>query len=68
MWLTPICSCLSDYTHGPMNMILYEIPNLQDDPVAAVSCNVLLNTGAWSGDEEYMHTYVVPQRVLNAFL
>ncbi|TFK84364.1 hypothetical protein K466DRAFT_527460 [Polyporus arcularius HHB13444] len=55
MWLSNV----PDYTHGPMNMILYEIPNLQDDPLAAVSCNVLLNTGAWSGDEEYMHTYTL---------
>ncbi|KAI0719795.1 hypothetical protein C8T65DRAFT_603249 [Cerioporus squamosus] len=55
MWLSNV----PDYTHGPMNMILYVIPNLQDDSLAAVACNVLLNTGAWSGDEEYMHTYTL---------
>ena len=49
----------SDYTHGPMNMIVYVVPNLQDDPQASVACNSLLNTGAWAGDEEFIHTYVM---------
>ncbi|PIL28785.1 hypothetical protein GSI_08829 [Ganoderma sinense ZZ0214-1] len=52
MWLSNV----PDYTHGPMNMILYVVPNLQDHPQAAVACNCLFNMGAWGGDAEFVHT------------
>ncbi len=42
-----------------MGMILYIVPNLQEDePQAAVACNCMFNVGAWAGDEEFIHTYV----------
>ncbi|KAI0649800.1 hypothetical protein C8Q79DRAFT_923284 [Trametes meyenii] len=53
MWLSNV----PDYTHGPMNMAIYVVPNLQDDPQAGASCNCLLNTGSWVSDEQYFYTY-----------
>ena len=47
---------LSDYTHGPLNVIIYAIPCLQDDPQAAIGFNSLLNTAVWAGDDEFFHT------------
>lgn len=47
-----------DFTHGPLNMILYIAPSLQEHPQAAVVCNSLLNTRVWNGDTEFIHTYV----------
>ncbi|RDX52492.1 hypothetical protein OH76DRAFT_1480607 [Lentinus brumalis] len=55
MWLSNV----PDYTHGPLNMIVYVAPNLQDHPQAALACNSLLNTSAWKDDEEYWHTYTL---------
>ncbi|TBU53623.1 hypothetical protein BD310DRAFT_887493 [Dichomitus squalens] len=55
MWLSNV----PDYTHGPMNMILYVVPNLQEHPQAAVASNCLLNTGAWTNDAEFVHTYTL---------
>ncbi|KAI0357689.1 hypothetical protein OH77DRAFT_1502792 [Trametes cingulata] len=54
MWLSNV----PDYTHGPMNMAVYIIPNLQDHEQAAVACNCLLNMGVWEGgDDQYFYTY-----------
>ncbi|KAI0672184.1 hypothetical protein C8Q78DRAFT_971990 [Trametes maxima] len=53
MWLSNV----PDYTHGPMNMAIYVVPNLQDDPQAGASCNCLLNTGSWVSDDQYFYTY-----------
>ncbi len=47
-----------DYTHGPMNMALFILPNLQDHPQAAAASNSLLNMGVWTGDEQFFYTYV----------
>ncbi|KAI0687197.1 hypothetical protein C8T65DRAFT_770881 [Cerioporus squamosus] len=55
MWLSNV----PDYTHGPLNMIVYVAPNLQDHPQAALACNSLLNTSAWKDDEEFWHTYTL---------
>ncbi|KAI0719792.1 hypothetical protein C8T65DRAFT_725210 [Cerioporus squamosus] len=55
MWLSNV----PDYTHGPMNMIIFVLPNLQDDPQAAVACNSMYNVGAWTNDEEFIHTYTL---------
>ncbi|KAI0366568.1 hypothetical protein BV20DRAFT_1055566 [Pilatotrama ljubarskyi] len=43
MWLSNV----PDYTHGPMNMAIFVVPNLQDDPKASAACNCLLNTPAY---------------------
>ncbi|KAI0724335.1 hypothetical protein C8T65DRAFT_733972 [Cerioporus squamosus] len=61
MWLSNV----PDYTHGPMNMIIYVAPNLQDHSQAAVACNCLLNTGAWANDAEFFHTYtfLLPEEI-----
>ncbi|KAI0366579.1 hypothetical protein BV20DRAFT_971757 [Pilatotrama ljubarskyi] len=53
MWLSNV----PDYTHGPMNMAIYVVPNLQDHAQAAVACNCLLNMSVWTDDHEYFHTY-----------
>ncbi|OSD01022.1 hypothetical protein PYCCODRAFT_1478791 [Trametes coccinea BRFM310] len=53
MWLSNV----PDYTHGPMNMALYVVPNLQDLPEAGASCNCLLNTGSWENDDSYFYNY-----------
>ncbi|KAH9848533.1 hypothetical protein C2E23DRAFT_785783 [Lenzites betulinus] len=53
MWLSNV----PDYTHGPMNMAVYVVPNLQDDDQAGASCNCLLNTGSWTNDDHYCFTY-----------
>ncbi|KAI0737514.1 hypothetical protein C8Q80DRAFT_1115040 [Daedaleopsis nitida] len=55
MWLSNV----PDYTHGPMNVIVYVAPSLQDHPYAAVACNSLLNTSAWKDDQEFFHTYTL---------
>ena len=47
-----------DYTHGPLNVIVYALPSLQDDPQAAVAFNSMLNLTAWAGDDEFFHTWV----------
>lgn len=48
----------SDYTHGPMSVVLYVVPIFQDHPYVGAACNSLLNTSAWKNDEEFFHTYV----------
>ncbi|KAI0329760.1 hypothetical protein GY45DRAFT_1279063 [Cubamyces sp. BRFM 1775] len=53
MWLSNV----PDYTHGPMNMAIYVVPNLQDGPEAGASCNCLLNTGSWVNDDHFMYNY-----------
>ncbi|KAI0649816.1 hypothetical protein C8Q79DRAFT_997836 [Trametes meyenii] len=53
MWLSNV----PDYTNGPLNMIVYALPQLQDDHQAAVACNCMLNTMTWGGDDEFFHTY-----------
>ncbi|KAI0657611.1 hypothetical protein C8Q70DRAFT_1055762 [Cubamyces menziesii] len=55
MWLSNV----PDYTHGPLNVIIYAIPCLQDDPQAAIGFNSLLNTAVWAGDDEFFHTYTL---------
>ncbi|KAI0737520.1 hypothetical protein C8Q80DRAFT_1125297 [Daedaleopsis nitida] len=57
IWLSNVP--LKDYTHGPLNVILYVAPNLQDRPYAGVACNSLLNTSAWRDDDEFFHTYTL---------
>ncbi|KAI0357691.1 hypothetical protein OH77DRAFT_1435494 [Trametes cingulata] len=61
MWLSNV----PDYTHGPMNMAISIVPNLQDHAQATVACNCLLNTGVWADDHEYFHTYthLLPESV-----
>ncbi|KAK0243185.1 hypothetical protein EDD85DRAFT_814167 [Armillaria nabsnona] len=48
MWLSNV----PDYTHGPMNMAVFAIPNLEAEPDASVAANCLLNPSLWkdSGD------------------
>ncbi|KAK0461719.1 uncharacterized protein EV420DRAFT_1526820 [Desarmillaria tabescens] len=48
MWLSNV----PDYTHGPMNMAVFAIPNLESEPDASVAANCLLNPSLWkdSGD------------------
>ncbi|KAI0357702.1 hypothetical protein OH77DRAFT_1421794 [Trametes cingulata] len=53
MWLSNV----PDYTHGPMNMAIYVVPNLQDDSQVGAACNCLLNTGSWANDDQYIHNY-----------
>ncbi|TFK84369.1 hypothetical protein K466DRAFT_527474 [Polyporus arcularius HHB13444] len=55
MWLSNV----PDYTHGPMNMIFFVLPNLQEDSQAAMACNSMYNIGAWANDEEFIHTYTL---------
>ncbi|OBZ76423.1 hypothetical protein A0H81_03125 [Grifola frondosa] len=55
MWLSNV----PDYVHGPMNMALYVVPSLQNEPEAAAACNCLLNTGAWNNDDEFTHNYTL---------
>ncbi|KAI9060061.1 hypothetical protein FKP32DRAFT_1656899 [Trametes sanguinea] len=55
MWMSNV----PDYTHGPLNMIVYAVPQLQNDPQAAVAFNCMLNVPVWAGDEEYFHTYTL---------
>ncbi|KAI0658112.1 hypothetical protein C8Q70DRAFT_201642 [Cubamyces menziesii] len=53
MWLSNV----PDYTHGPMNMAIYVVPNLQDGTETGASCNCLLNTGSWVNDDHFMYNY-----------
>ncbi|KAH9916974.1 uncharacterized protein BXZ73DRAFT_105668 [Epithele typhae] len=53
MWMSNV----PDYTHGPLNMIVYATPSLQNDPQASLASNCLLNTSVWSSNEEFFHTY-----------
>ncbi|KAI0634386.1 hypothetical protein C8Q77DRAFT_1217561 [Trametes polyzona] len=53
MWLSNV----PDYTHGPMNMAIYIVPNLQEHKQSGVACNCLLNTCSFRNDEEYFYTY-----------
>ncbi|KAK0206934.1 hypothetical protein DFS33DRAFT_1317984 [Desarmillaria ectypa] len=48
MWLSNV----PDYTHGPMNMAVFAMPNLEPEPDASVAANCLLNPSLWkdSGD------------------
>ncbi|PBK66932.1 hypothetical protein ARMSODRAFT_1020905 [Armillaria solidipes] len=48
MWLSNV----PDYTHGPMNMAVFAMPNLETEPDASVAANCLLNPSLWkdSGD------------------
>ncbi|SJL02426.1 uncharacterized protein ARMOST_05753 [Armillaria ostoyae] len=39
MWLSNV----PDYTHGPMNMAVFAMPNLDTEPDASVAANYLLN-------------------------
>ncbi|KAK0444379.1 hypothetical protein EV421DRAFT_2034953 [Armillaria borealis] len=39
MWLSNV----PDYTHGPMNMAVFAMPNLETEPDASVAANYLLN-------------------------
>ncbi|TFK84368.1 hypothetical protein K466DRAFT_654782 [Polyporus arcularius HHB13444] len=55
MWLSNV----PDYVHGPMNTIVYNIPNVQDDTQAALAFNCLANVGAFVDDDEYFHTYTL---------
>ncbi|CDO77443.1 hypothetical protein BN946_scf184857.g50 [Trametes cinnabarina] len=55
MWLSNV----PNYTHGLLNAIAYAIPQLEDDPQAAVAFNCMLNLPVWGGDEEYFHTYTL---------
>ncbi|EPQ56471.1 hypothetical protein GLOTRDRAFT_40012, partial [Gloeophyllum trabeum ATCC 11539] len=56
IWLSNV----PDYTHGPMNMVLYTLPNLQaDHNMSAAASNCLLNTGIWHDDTELIHTYTL---------
>ncbi|KAK0230370.1 hypothetical protein IW262DRAFT_397327 [Armillaria fumosa] len=54
MWLSNV----PDYTHGPMNMALFAMPNLEPEPDASVAANCLLNPSLWkdSGDN-LIHNY-----------
>ena len=47
-----------DYTHGPLNMIVYVVPYLQNHCQAAVACNNCLNVVVLNGNSEFIHTYV----------
>lgn len=40
-------------------MAMYVVPCLQPESDSAASCNSLLNTGAWDGDNEWFHTYTL---------
>lgn len=53
MWLSNV----PDYTHGPINMALYVVPNVEISPQATVAANCLLNTELWPDDDRYYHTY-----------
>ncbi|KAH9903204.1 hypothetical protein C8Q73DRAFT_673716 [Cubamyces lactineus] len=65
MWLSNV----PDYTHGPMNMAIYVVPNLQDSAEAGASCNCLLNTGSWVNDDHSMYNYThLLQKDLPRFL
>ncbi|KAI0649827.1 hypothetical protein C8Q79DRAFT_1033643 [Trametes meyenii] len=59
MWLSNV----PDYTHGPMNLAIYVMPNLDDDPDAGAACNCLFNRGSWPTDGQYFtsYTYLLPQ-------
>lgn len=52
-----------DYTHGPMNIALFVLPNLQDHPQAGAASNSLLNMGVWNGDEQFFYTYVFVESI-----
>ncbi|PBK68015.1 hypothetical protein ARMSODRAFT_1005025 [Armillaria solidipes] len=55
MWLSNV----PDYTHGPLNMALYVVPNVeicQPQATASVAANCLLNRGLWPDDDTYCHT------------
>ncbi|GAW05069.1 hypothetical protein LENED_006903 [Lentinula edodes] len=56
MWLSNV----PDYTHGPMNMALYILPNLDDRHLySAAASNCLLNTGIWASPADFCHTYTL---------
>ncbi|KAK0441234.1 uncharacterized protein EV420DRAFT_1769052 [Desarmillaria tabescens] len=55
MWLSNV----PDYTHGPLNMALYVVPNNEVSPQATVSANCLLDRGLWPDDDSYCHTYTL---------
>ncbi|KAK0437373.1 hypothetical protein EV421DRAFT_1828683 [Armillaria borealis] len=56
MWLSNV----PDYTHGPLNMALYVVPNGEIcQPQATVAANCLLNRGLWPDDDTYCHTYTL---------
>lgn len=52
-----------DYTHGPMNIALFVLPNLQDHPQAGAASNSLLNMGVWNGNEQFFYTYVFVEQI-----
>ncbi|KAI0672209.1 hypothetical protein C8Q78DRAFT_1188078 [Trametes maxima] len=58
MWFSNV----PDYTHGPMNLAIYVMPNLDDDPDAGAACNCLFNRGSWATDDQYFasYTYLLP--------
>ncbi|RDX52493.1 hypothetical protein OH76DRAFT_161993 [Lentinus brumalis] len=55
MWLSNV----PDYTHGPLNLIVYVVPNLQDIPDAATASNSLLSPSVWKDDAEWWHTFTL---------
>ncbi|KAK0206933.1 hypothetical protein DFS33DRAFT_631932 [Desarmillaria ectypa] len=56
------CTWLSnvpDYTHGPMNMAAFTLPNLEQQSDASVAFNCLLNTGIWEGGDRFIYNYTL---------
>ncbi|KAJ7609070.1 hypothetical protein FB45DRAFT_945295 [Roridomyces roridus] len=47
-------SNIPDYTHGTLNKIIYALPVVEE-----ASSNCFLNTGVWSNDDEFIHTYTL---------
>ncbi|KAJ6568362.1 hypothetical protein DFH09DRAFT_1155208 [Mycena vulgaris] len=47
-------SNVPDYTHGTLNTVVYALPVVEE-----VSSNCYLNTGIWTDDEEFIHTYTL---------
>ena len=45
-----------DYTHGLITAAIYIVPMLRTDTEdAAIASNCVLNTGAFGGDDEFIH-------------
>ncbi|KAK0461720.1 uncharacterized protein EV420DRAFT_124965 [Desarmillaria tabescens] len=55
MWLSNV----PDYTHGPMNIAAFTLPNLEQQSDASVAFNCLLNTGIWEGGDHFIYNYTL---------
>ncbi|KAK0491418.1 hypothetical protein IW261DRAFT_1621216 [Armillaria novae-zelandiae] len=52
-------SNVPDYTHGPMNIAAFTLPNLEPQSDASIAFDCLLNTGIWKGIDHFIYKYAL---------